>query len=457
MVKKKSAKKPKAATSARRGLMARKAKPRRAAAASAGRKASGGPRPPKGNKALSGVRILDMSHVQAGPSATQFMAWLGADVIKVEMPGRGDITRGQLRDMPNVDSLYYTMLNCNKRSITLNMKSEKGKEIFRKLLQSADVIIENFGPGVMDRQGFPWPVIRKINPRVIYASIKGFGPGPFEDCKAYENVAQCMGGASSTTGWEDGPPTITGAQIGDSGTGMHCVAAILAALIQRQRTGRGQRVEVAMQDCVLNLCRVKMRDQQRLAHGPLREYPNKVFGDAVPREGNASGGGQPGNALKSKGGGASDYIYVIIQPHVWEPLMKLIGRPELIADPSYATPEARLPRLDEVWRIVETWTQQHGKFEVMRMLNEVDIPCGPILSMKDLIEDQSLYARGIMVDVPHPTRGSFKTVGCPVRLSDTKVEVRTSPLLGEHTERVLREFMGYDKADVAKLRAEGVI
>ncbi|MBI3453335.1 MAG: formyl-CoA transferase [Rhodospirillales bacterium] len=442
---------------------AKRAKPaKRPVAKAAARPATRLPKPsakPWGTagKALEGIRILDMSHVQAGPSATQIMDWLGADVIKVEMPGRGDITRGQLRDVPNVDSLYFTMLNCNKRSITINMKSEKGKALFVRLLKTADVLIENFGPGVLDRQGFPWETVRKINPRVVYASIKGFGQGPYVDCKAYENVAQCMGGAASTTGWEDGAPTVTGAQIGDSGTGMHCVAAILAALIQRQKTGRGQRVEVAMQDCVLNLTRVKMRDQQRLAHGPLREYPNKEFGDAVPRSGNASGGGQPGNALKCKGGGPNDYCYVIIQPPVWAPLMKLIDRPELIEDARYATPEARLSRLDEVWRIVETWTQGFSKFEVMAKLNDIDVPCGPIMSMKDLSQDQSLYQRGIMVDVPHPTRGRFKTIGCPLQLSDTKVEVKSSPLLGEHNEEILVKELGYTKEEIAAMRAEGAI
>jgi formyl-CoA transferase len=411
----------------------------------------------RAGKALDGVRILDLSHVQAGPSATQFMAWLGADVVKVELPGRGDITRGQLRDLPNVDSLYFTMLNCNKRSITVNMKTEEGKAIITKLLRQSDVVLENFGPGVLDRQGFPWEKIRAINPRIIYASIKGFGAGPYVDCKAYENVAQCMGGSASTTGFDDGPPLVTGAQIGDSGTGMHCVAAVLAALIQRQRTGRGQRVEVAMQDCVLNLARVKMRDQQRLAHGPLREYPNKTFGDAVPRAGNASGGGQPGNALRCRGNGPNDYAYVIIQPPVWAPLCKLMGKPELATDPRYATPEARLPRLDEVWAIVESWTQQHDKYEVMRLLNEADVPCGPIMSMKDLMNDGSLHKRGILVDVPHPTRGSFLTVGCPVKLSDSPVKVTASPLLGEHTDKILAKDLGYSKNAIKQLRAAGAI
>ena len=407
-------------------------------------------------KALDGVRILDMSHVQAGPSCTQILAWLGADVVKVEAP-RGDITRGQLRDLPDVDSLYFTMLNCNKRSITLNLKTDQGKAILRKLIELSDVMVENFGPGVLDRLGFPWETIREINPRIIYASIKGFGPGPYADCKAYETIAQAMGGSMSVTGWPDELPTSTGAQIGDSGTGIHTVAGILAALYQRVSTGKGQRVEVAMQDAVLNLCRVKMRDQQRLQHGPLTEYPNKTFGDAVPRSGNASGGGQPGAAVRCKPGGPNDYIYVIIQPQVWAPLMTLIGRGELIDDPEYATPQARLNKLDTVFGIVEQWTQQYTKYQVMEMLNEIDVPCGPILDMKELIEDKAMAERGMIVEVKHPQRGAFKTVGCPIVLSDSPVEVKTSPLLGEHTEEILTDLLGYDKATIDRLRAEGVI
>src|SRR3954464_1034657 len=335
-------------------------------------------------KALEGVRVLDMSHVQSGPSSTQLLAWLGADVIKLETPGRGDITRGQLRDLPGVDSLYFTMLNANKRSITLNMKSADGKEVFEKLVSGVDILVENFGPGVVDRFGYPWEKLAALNPRLVYASIKGFGPGRYADFKAYEVVAQAMGGAMSTTGFEDGPPTASGAQIGDSGTGIHLVAAILAALYQRVRTGRGQRVTVAMQDAVLNLCRVKIRDQQRLAHGPLEEYPNKSFGDAVPRSGNASGGGQPGWAVKCAPGGPNDYIYVIVQPPGWAPLTQLIGRPELAQDPAWNTPEARLPKLDQVWATIEEWTQQYTKYEVMEKLNAIDVPCGPILDTKEL-------------------------------------------------------------------------
>jgi formyl-CoA transferase len=409
-------------------------------------------------KALDGVKVLDMTHVQSGPSATQLLAWLGADVIKVELPGRGDITRQQLRDIPNVDSLYFTMLNGNKRSLTLNTKTPQGKAIFTKLIQHCDVLVENFGPGVLDRQGFTWEKIQELNPRMIYASIKGFGPGRFADAKAYEPIAQAMGGSMSTTGWEGGPPTVTGSQIGDSGTGIHSVAAILAALYQRDvQTGKGQRVVNAMQDSVLNLCRVKMRDQQRLARGPLAEYPNKQFDGAVPRSGNASGGGHPGAAVKCAPGGPNDYVYLIIQPQIWEPLCKEMGRPELATDPKYATPEARVKILDEVYGIIEQWTSKFTKYEILDKCNAIDVPCGPVLDMAELLEDESLRARGMIAKVEHPERGTYYTVGSPLSLSDSPVDYRAAPLLGEHNEELLREIMGYDRAQVESLRKEGVI
>ncbi|MGH8011970.1 MAG: formyl-CoA transferase, partial [Candidatus Binataceae bacterium] len=353
--------------------------------------------------------------------------------------------------------LYFTMLNCNKRSLTLNLKAAQGKEILNALIKRSDIMVENFGPGVLDRQDFTWEHIRAINPRIIYASIKGFGPGPFHDSKAYETIAQAMGGAMSTTGWENGPPTSSGAQIGDSGTGIHAVAAILAALYQRIGSGRGQRVEVAMQDAVLNLCRVKLRDQQRLAHGTLPEYPNRTFGDSVPRSGNASGGGQPGSEVRCAPCGPNDYCYVIIQPQIWPALARTIGRPELADDPAYSTPEARLTHLDEVFKLVEQWTLKHTKHEVMRMLMEVGVPCGPIMSTRDLIEDEALNRHGMIVEVPHQQRGTFKTVGCPLMLSDSPVEVKTAPLLGEHTVEVLREVLGYSEAQVRELRTRGVV
>ena len=407
-------------------------------------------------QALDGVRVLDMTHVQSGPSSTQMLAWLGAEVVKVEPPGRGDITRTQLRDMPDVDSLYFTMLNCNKSSVTLNLKSDDGKKIFADLVAQSDVLVENFGPGVMDRFGFSWERLQEINPRMIYASIKGFSGGRYADFKAYEVIAQAMGGSMSTTGFQDGPPVATGAQIGDSGTGIHLVAGILAALFQRVSTNRGQRVQVAMQDAVLNLCRVKLRDQQRLTHGPLKEYPTEEFGEAVPRSGNASGGGQPGWAVRCSPGGPNDYIYIIIQPPVWAALAELIGKPELVDDPGWATPEVRLHKLDKVFALIEAWTEKHTKWEVMDLLNARNVPCGPILSTKELIEDATLADVGTVVSVKHPERGEFKTVGCPLRLSDSPVEVTTSPLLGEHNERVY-SGLGYSSDRLQELRVAGVI
>ncbi|MFE5395887.1 formyl-CoA transferase [Streptomyces sp. NPDC056568] len=407
-------------------------------------------------KALEGVRVLDMTHVQSGPSATQLLAWLGADVVKLEAP-TGDITRGQLRDLPDVDSLYFTMLNCNKRSITLNTKSARGKEILTELIRRSDVMVENFGPGAVDRMGFTWDRIREINPRIVYASVKGFGEGPYTGFKAYEVVAQAMGGSMSTTGFEDGPPLATGAQIGDSGTGVHVVAGILAALYQRERTGRGQRVNVAMQHAVLNLCRVKLRDQQRLAHGPLAEYPNEDFGDEVPRSGNASGGGQPGWAVKCAPGGPNDYVYVIVQPVGWQPLSELIGRPELAEDPEWATPRARLPKLNKMFQLIEEWSSALPKWEVLERLNAHNIPCGPILSTKEIIEDPSLVANEMVVTVPHPERGEFVTVGSPLKLSDSPVEVSTSPLLGEHNEEVYVGELGLGDEELRLLKSNGVI
>ena len=412
------------------------------------------------SKALEGVRILDMTHVQSGPTCTQLLAWFGADVIKVERAGVGDATRGQLRDVPDADSLYFTMLNHNKRSITLDTKNEKGKEVFERLLRCCDVIVENFAPGALDRMGFPWEKIHEINPRIIYASVKGFGKGPYQDCKVYENVAQCTGGASSTTGFDDGPPTVTGAQIGDTGTGLHLAIGILAALVHRQSSGLGQRVECAMQDGVMNLCRVKFRDQQRLQHGPLTEYPqfpNGEFGTSVPRSGNASGGGQPGWAVKTKPGGPNDYVYVIIQPPGWAHLMRVIGREELIDDPEWSTPQKRLPKLDQCFAMIEEWTKTKTKFEVMETLNPLNVPCGPILSIEELINEDALVKTGTVVEVDHPERGKYRTVGNPIKLSNSPTEVKRSPLLDEHTEEILADVLGYSAEDIDSLREAGAV
>jgi len=414
-------------------------------------------------KALEGVKILDFTHVQSGPTCTQLLAWFGADCIKVERPGVGDATRGQLRDIPDVDSLYFTMLNHNKRSITLNTKNETGKEVLERLVKECDVLVENFAPGALDRMGFTWERIQELNPRMIMASVKAFGPGPYEDCKLYENVAQCTGGSASTTGFLDGPPTVTGAQIGDSGTGLHPALGIVTALYQREQTGRGQKVLAAMQDGVLNLCRVKLRDQQRLDHGPLAEYSQYgqgiPFADATPRAGNDSGGGQPGWILKCKGyeNDPNAYVYFITQAAVWGNICDVIGKPEWKEDPDYATPPARLDKLTHIFDTIEEWTKTKTKFEVMDICNPLNIPCGPILSMKELAEEPSLRETGTIVEVDHPTRGKYLTVGCPIKLSDSETEVVRSPLLGEHTTEVLTDVLGYSGDELERVIASGAV
>ena len=414
------------------------------------------------SKALDGVRVLDFTHVQSGPTCTQLLAWFGADVIKVERVGEGDATRAQLQDIPGVDSLYFTMLNHNKRSITLDTKKTRGKEVLDALIRQCDVLVENFAPGALDRMGITWEHIQAINPRMIVASVKGFGPGPYENLKVYENVAQCAGGAASTTGFEDGPPLVTGAQIGDSGTGLHLALGIVAALYQRNTTGRGQKVLAPMQDAVLNLCRVKLRDQQRLERTHTMheypQYPDGKFGDAVPRSGNASGGGQPGSVLKCKGWETDPnaYIYFITQSGVWDDVCRVIGEEDWIGDEAYATPAARLLHLKPIFARIEKWTMTKTKFEAMEILNKYDIPCGPILSMKEIAREPALRATGTIVEVEHPTRGKYLTVGNPIKLSDSPTEVTRSPLLGEHTDEVLN-LLGYSAQDIAQLRTERVI
>ena len=412
-------------------------------------------------KALDGIKVLDFTHVQSGPTCTQLLAWLGADVFKVERPGVGDATRKQLVDKPGADSLYFTMLNHNKRSIEINSKNETGKEVLTRLIETCDVLVENFAPGALDRMGFSWETIQKINPRIIVASVKGFGPGKYQDCKVYENVAQCAGGSASTTGFLDGPPLVTGAQIGDSGTGLHLALGIVAALYQRERSGRGQKVLAPMQDGVINLCRVKLRDQQRLEAGPLTEYSQFgegiPFGEATPRAGNDSGGGQPGRILRCKGWETDPnaYTYFITQAAVWEKVCDVIGKPEWKTDPDFATLKARLPRLNQIFGAIEDWTMTKTKFEVMDICNPLDIPVGPILSMKEIAEDEGLRATGTIVEVEHPERGPYLSVGCPIKMSDSPVEVTRSPLLGEHTDEILTAVLGYTSDEVSQLKEAG--
>jgi formyl-CoA transferase len=398
-------------------------------------------------EALKGVRILDMTHVQAGPTCSQLLAWMGADVIKFENPV-GDATRGQLRDVPNADSLYFTMLNCNKRSITVNMKSAEGARVFVDLLKKCDIVMENFGPGVLERFGFPWEKIHQINPRIVMGSIKGFGSsGPYADFKAYENVAQAMGGAMSTTGVPEGPPFVTGAQIGDSGTGLHLAIGLLAALRQRDRTGKGQYVEVAMMDGVMNLCRVKFRDHQRLARQSLAEYsvPTRQGMGEVPRAGNDSGGGQLGNAIHCKPHGPNDWLYVVVQEAVWEALARRIGpdigMPEMASDARFARIGDRRKNQGEMWKAINKFAESYTKRELMAILNPLDVPCGPIMSTE--------------VELDHPQRGKWWNVGMPIKLSASPAEIRRSPTLGEHTDEVLKEVLGYDEAKIGGLRQAG--
>jgi formyl-CoA transferase len=412
-------------------------------------------------EALKDVRILDLTHVQAGPTCSQLLAWMGAEVIKLEPP-QGDATRGQLRDVPKADSLYFTMLNCNKRSIVVNMKSADGKAVFVELLKKSDIVMENFGPGVLDRFGFTWQRIHEINPRVVMGSIKGFGSsGPYADFKAYENVAQAMGGSMSTTGVPNGRPFVTGAQIGDSGTGLHLAIGLLAALHQRDRTGQGQYVEVAMMDGIMNLCRVKWRDHQRLTRGLLPEYSvatHQGMG-AVPRSGNDSGGGQLGNAIRCNPGGTNDFIYIVVQEAVWDALARRIGpevgMPDLATDPKFATIDSRRRHQSDMWEIIGEFALKHDKRQFMGILKEINVPCGPIMSTEDLAKDEHVRLREMYVELDHPQRGKWHNIGMPIKLSDSPAKIERSPMLGEHTEEILREVLGWTDAEIEARRAAG--
>ena len=408
-------------------------------------------------EALKGIRVLDLSHVQAGPTGTQLMAWMGADVIKLEPP-TGDITRGQLRDVPGADSLYFTMLNCNKRSITVNMKSPEGNQVVVELLKKSDVVVENFGPGVIERLGFAWEKVHQINPRAVMASIKGFGSsGPYADFKAYENVAQAMGGGMSTTGVPEGPPFVAGAQIGDTGTGLHLVIGILAALHHRNRTGKGQYVEVAMMDGVMNLCRVKFRDHQRLTRGDMPEYsvPTQQGMGDVPRAGNDSGGGQLGNVIQCKPGGPNDYLYVVVQEVVWEALASHVGGEQFAKDPRFASIGERRKNQNAMWQRLNEFARNYTKRELMALLNDLDVPCGPVMGTDDLANDEHVRGRQMWVELDHPQRGKWWNVGMPIKLSASPAEIRRSPLLGEHTEEVLKDVLAYDDTRIAALKQAG--
>lgn len=412
---------------------------------------------------LAGIKVIDFTGVQAGPACTQMLAWFGADVLKVERVTGGDVTRHQLRDIPNVDALYFTMLNSNKRSLAIDTKTPEGLRVMEKLIQDADILVENFAPGAMDRMGLSWEHIHELNPRLIFGSVKGFNDqSPWKDLKVYENVAQCAGGAASTTGFWDGPPTVSAAALGDSNTGMHLLIGLLIALLAREKTGVGQKVSVSMQDAVLNLCRVKLRDQERLeALGYLEEYPqypNSTFGDTVPRSGNAGGGGQPGWVLKCKGwqDDPNAYIYFTIQEQNWEKTCQAIAKPEWIDDPAYSTAKARQLHIFDIFADIEKWLADKTKYDAVNILREYEVPCAPVLSMKEIARDPALRASGTVVEVEQEGRGAYLTVGSPVKFSDFTPVITGAPLLGEHSAQVLAE-LGYTDDEITKMAATHVI
>lgn len=424
---------------------------------------------------LEGIRIIDMTGVQAGPACTQLLAWLGAEVLKVERPRQGDITRVQLRDVPDADALYFTMLNANKRSIEMDTKTPQGKAILEKLIQEYDMLVENFAPGAMERMGFTWERIHKLNPKLIFGSIKGFEENSrYSHLKVYENVSQCAGGSASTTGFWDGPPTVSGAALGDSNTGMHLAIGLLAALRLRDKTGEGQKVTIAMQAANINLNRVKFRDQQRLERvGYLEEYPQYAgqdesgdpifrfggFGESVPRGGNAGGGGQPGWVLRCKGWETDPnaYIYMTIQEQNWKRTTEAIGRPEWATDPEYSTPRARQPHIFDIFAYIEkNVLADKTKDEAVEYFSRFEVPCAPVKSMKELLHDSDLRDSGTIVEVDHKIRGKDLTVGMPMKFSAFKPDIKPAPLLGEHTDEVLAE-LGFNEQEISNLYEEKVV
>ncbi len=399
-------------------------------------------------RALEGVRVLDLTQFEAGPSCTLMLAWMGAEVIKVEEPTRGDQGRRLGSQRPGDDSWYFLLLNANKRSITLNLKDPDGLAIFKDLLQHADIMVENFGPGTIENLGLGYDAVKAINPRIIYASIKGFGSsGPYSEYKSFDMIAQAMAGAYSLTGMPDGPPLKPAPTAGDTGTGLHTAIGILAAYIQRLKTGKGQRLELSMQEAVVNLLRPNFR-QHYTTHQP------------VPRVGFGGGNRDLTNLFACAPGGPNDYVFIRgtgISERVWNQLLRVIGREDLIGDDRYRTPQDRAGRIEEVNAIVADYCRRHTKHEVMAAVGPLGIPCGAVQDTLEVMHDPHLLERGMITEVTHPVAGTFAMPGCPVRLEDSPVEVQAAPLLGQHNEEVYGRLLGYAPSRLEQLKSRGIL
>ena len=404
---------------------------------------------PGGQNCLSGVRILDFTQFEAGPSCTEALAWLGAEVVKVENPGGGDPGRA-LGGKPGVDDPYFLLFNANKKSITVNLKDPKGLQLVKDMAKQADVMVENFAPGAIERLGLGYDVIKAINPGIIFCQVKGFGEGsPYEKNLAFDMIAQACGGTMSITGDRDGPPMKPGPTLGDTGTGMLMAISILGALYRRKETGQGDHLQIAMQDAMLHYIRIAFAAQAR---------SGQVAGRSA--EGAITGSNPPMGIFPCKGGGPNDYVYVYTSrtnPDHWRRLLGVIGRSDLIGDERFATQPARTANVVEVNEMVSNWTRQHTKQEAMEIIGAAGIPAGAVLDTMELSQDRTFETRGIMPTIEHPNAGKFKMVAWPVRHGGNPPPVEPAPLLGQHTDDVLASWLGLDAGAVGALKAGGTV